>query len=180
MQPLSDFYLIPNIQLRRNRCGTSMTKWIRRLALKLLALLRCGSGSIPMRRSCQLFTEVCWFTLKNNQFLQLWKPTAIYKKGCKCPKKKNWLQRTLPHRTPPNLTTPHYTLAKITEHHRTSLHLTTPWRKSPNITKHHYTSLHLGENHRTSSNLTTPHYTSPNRSVGIRGYEHRFRHSKGV
>ena len=39
--------------------------------------LRCGSGSNPMRGSCQLLTECCWFTLRNNQFLQLWKLTAL-------------------------------------------------------------------------------------------------------
>ena len=51
------FYLIPNIQLCRNRCWIPVAEWLKRLALKLLAALRCGSGSIPMRRSCQLLTE---------------------------------------------------------------------------------------------------------------------------
>ena len=51
------FYLIPNIQLCRNRCFTPVAEWLKRLALKLLAALRCGSGSIPMRRSCQLLME---------------------------------------------------------------------------------------------------------------------------
>ena len=50
-----------------------------RLALKLLAALRCGSGSTPMRGSCQLITEGCWFIPGDNLFLQLWKLTAIYK-----------------------------------------------------------------------------------------------------
>ena len=45
-------------------------------ALKLLAPLRWGSN--PMRDSCQLLTEGCWFTPRNNVFLQLWKLTAIY------------------------------------------------------------------------------------------------------
>ena len=34
-----------------------MAEWLRRLALELLAPLRCGSGSNPMRDSCQLVTE---------------------------------------------------------------------------------------------------------------------------
>ena len=46
------------------------------LALKQLAPLRWGSN--PMRDSCQLLTEDCWFTPRNNVFLQLWKLTAIY------------------------------------------------------------------------------------------------------
>ena len=55
---------------------------LRRLALKLLAPLRWGSN--PMRGSCQLLMEGCWFTPRdnlftprNNVFLQLWKLTAI-------------------------------------------------------------------------------------------------------
>ena len=121
--------MIPQIQLCRNRCGTSMVEWIRWLALKLLAPLRCGSGSIPMSRSCSLLTEYCWFTLKNNQFIQLWKPTTIYNLvRLNMTLNTNWNHLTLPHRTSPNLTTPQYTSAKITEHHRTSLQLTTPYR----------------------------------------------------
>ena len=58
--------------------GASMAEWLRRLALKLLAPLLCGSGSNPMRGSCQLLAEGCWFTPRNNLFLQLWKLTAIY------------------------------------------------------------------------------------------------------
>ena len=37
--------------------GRSVAKWLRRLALKLLSPLRCGSGTNPMRRSCQLLRE---------------------------------------------------------------------------------------------------------------------------
>ena len=53
-----------------------MAEWLRRFALKLLAPLRWGSN--PMRGSCQLLTESCWLTHKNNVFLQLWKLPAIY------------------------------------------------------------------------------------------------------
>ena len=56
----------------------SVAEWRKCLPLKLLAPLHCGSGSNPMRGSCQLLTEGCWFTLRNNQCLQLWKLTAIY------------------------------------------------------------------------------------------------------
>ena len=52
--------------------GASVTEWLRRLTLKLLAPLRWGSN--PMRGGCQLLTEGCWFTPMNNLFLQLWKP----------------------------------------------------------------------------------------------------------
>ena len=58
--------------------GTSVAEWLRRLALKLLAPLRCGSGWNPTRDSSQLLTEGCWFTPRNNLFLKLWKLTAIY------------------------------------------------------------------------------------------------------
>ena len=56
--------------------GASVAEWLRCRALKLLAPLRWGST--PMRGSCQLLTEGCWFTPTNNVFLQLWKLTAIY------------------------------------------------------------------------------------------------------
>ena len=36
-----------------------MAEWISRPALKLLASLRCGSGSNPFGGSCLLLTEVC-------------------------------------------------------------------------------------------------------------------------
>ena len=39
----------------------SVAEWLKRLALKLLAPLRWGSGSNTMRGSCQLLTEGCWF-----------------------------------------------------------------------------------------------------------------------
>ena len=55
----------------------SVAEWLRRLALKLLAPLRCGSSSNPKRGSCQLLTECFWFNPRNNVFLQLWKLTAI-------------------------------------------------------------------------------------------------------
>ena len=42
---------------------------------KILASLRLGSN--PMRGSCQLLTEGCWFTPRNCLFLQLWQLTAI-------------------------------------------------------------------------------------------------------
>ena len=48
-----------------------MAEWSRRLAVKLLASIRSGSGSNPMRGSCQLLTEGCLFTPMNNLFLQL-------------------------------------------------------------------------------------------------------------
>ena len=53
--------------------GASIAEWLRRIAVKLLAPLRWGSGSNPMRGSCQLLT----FNPTNKLFLQLWKPTAI-------------------------------------------------------------------------------------------------------
>jgi len=56
--------------------GASVAEWLRRLALKLVAPLRWGSN--PMRGSCQMLTEGCWFTPRNNLFLHLWKLTAIY------------------------------------------------------------------------------------------------------
>ena len=64
-----------NIVLIIEHVMTSVAEWFGRLALKLLAPLRWGSN--PMRGSCQLLTEGCWFTSGNNQFLQLWKLTAI-------------------------------------------------------------------------------------------------------
>ena len=72
-----------------------MAEWLRCLALKLLAPLRCGLVSNPMSASCQLLTEGCWFTHGNYRFLQLWKLTALYnqtelKNGVK-------QQYTLPH-----------------------------------------------------------------------------------
>ena len=76
--------------------GDSVAEWLRCLTLKLLAPLRWGSN--PMRGSCQLLTESCWFTPMNNVFLQLWKLTAIYNQ--------TWLnnvvkdQFTSPHLTP--------------------------------------------------------------------------------
>ena len=57
------------------------------LALKLLAPLRCGSN--PMRSSCPLLTEGCWFTPRNNVFLKLWKLTAIYNQ--------TWLKNGIKH-----------------------------------------------------------------------------------
>ena len=51
----------------------SVANWLRHLALQLLAPLRCGSSLNPMRGSCQLITESCCFTLRNNLFLQLWR-----------------------------------------------------------------------------------------------------------
>ena len=55
-----------------------MAERLRRFALRLLASLRRGSGSNPMRGTCicQLLTEGCCFTPGNNVFLQLWKLTA--------------------------------------------------------------------------------------------------------
>ena len=58
--------------------GVYMAEWLRRIALELLARLRCGSGSNPMRVNCQLLTEDCWFTPRNRLSLQLWKLTSIY------------------------------------------------------------------------------------------------------
>ena len=43
------------------------------------APLRCGFDSnLKTRGSCELLTEYCWFTPRNNLFFQLWKLTAIY------------------------------------------------------------------------------------------------------
>ena len=56
--------------------GASVDEWLWRLPLKLLAPLRWGSN--PMRGSCQLLREDCWFTIRNNLFLHMWKLTAIY------------------------------------------------------------------------------------------------------
>ena len=67
--------------------GASVAEWLRRLALKLLATLRWGSN--PMRGSCELLMEGCWFTPKNNLFLQLWKLTAIYNQ--------RWLENGVKH-----------------------------------------------------------------------------------
>ena len=36
------------------------------------------SPGFEYRGSCQLLTECCWFNLRNNLFLQLWKLTSIY------------------------------------------------------------------------------------------------------
>ena len=65
-----------NMCLNAKHLGASVTEWLKRLALKLLAPLRWGSN--PMRGSCQLLTEGSWFTPRNNLFLQQWKLTAIY------------------------------------------------------------------------------------------------------
>ena len=73
--------------------GASMAEWLRRLALKLLAPLLWGSN--PMSGSCQLLTEGCWFTPRNNLFLQLWKLTAIYNQ--------TWLRNGVKHQ----FTSPH-------------------------------------------------------------------------
>ena len=56
--------------------GASVAEWLMRLALKPLAPLHWGSN--PMRGSFQLLMEGCWFTPRNNLFLQLWKLTTIY------------------------------------------------------------------------------------------------------
>ena len=56
----------------RGLCG----RVVMRLALKLLAPLRWCSN--PMRGSCHMLTGGCWFTLRNNFFLQLWKLNVIY------------------------------------------------------------------------------------------------------
>jgi len=53
----------------RGLCG----RVVKVFALKLLAPLHFGSGSNPMRGSCQLLTEGCWFTPRINLFFQLWK-----------------------------------------------------------------------------------------------------------
>ena len=55
-----------------------MAQWLRRLAFILFVPLLCGSGSNPMRVSCQLLMEGCWFTTRNNLFLQHWKLTIIF------------------------------------------------------------------------------------------------------
>ena len=47
----------------------SEAEWLKRLAFKLLAPLRWGSD--PMRGNCQLLMEGCWFSPRNNLFLQL-------------------------------------------------------------------------------------------------------------
>ena len=46
--------------------GASVAEWLGCLALKLLAPLRWGLN--PMRGSCLLLTEGCWFTLRNDDF----------------------------------------------------------------------------------------------------------------
>ena len=86
--------------------GTSVAEWLRRLALKLLAPLCCGSGSNPKRRSCQLLTEGCWFNPRSNVFLQLWKLTAIYNQI----RLKNWVKHQF---TSPHLTSPIHALYVI-------------------------------------------------------------------
>ena len=58
------------------RVTASVAEWLRCLALKLLAPLCWDSN--PMRGSYQLLTDGCWFTPRNNVFLQLWKLTAIH------------------------------------------------------------------------------------------------------
>ena len=60
-----------------HEAGPSVAVRLRRLALKLLAPLRSGSGSNHMGDSCQLLTEGCWFTPRNHLF-QLLKLTTIY------------------------------------------------------------------------------------------------------
>ena len=73
---------------------TTGAEWFRRLALKLF--------TNPMRGSCQLLTEGCWFTPRKNVFLQLWKLTAIYNQ--------TWLKNGIKHQiTSPHLTSPHLT-----------------------------------------------------------------------
>ena len=75
--------------------GASVAKWLRCLALKLLAPLRWGSN--PMRGSCQLLMEGYWFTPSNDLFLQLWRLTAIYNQ--------TWLNNGVKHQ----FTSPHFT-----------------------------------------------------------------------
>ena len=74
MKPTSK-YLQKRVQVNV-LLGASEAEWLRRFALKLLAPLRWDSN--PMRGSCQLITEGCWFTPRNNLFLHLKKLTAIY------------------------------------------------------------------------------------------------------
>ena len=77
----------------------------RRLALKLLTPLRWGSN--PMRGNCQLLTEGCWFTPRNNVFLQLWKLTTIHNQ--------RWLKNGVKHQfTSPQWSVCHNTLLVIT------------------------------------------------------------------
>ena len=59
---------------KRDLCG-SMVKASR---FKTTLLLLCGSSLNPMRGICQMLTEGCWFTPRNNLSLKLWKLTAIY------------------------------------------------------------------------------------------------------
>ena len=57
--------------------------------LKLLAPLCGGLGSNPMRVSCQLLMEGCWFTPRNILFLQLRKLIAMYNQ--------TWLKNGIKH-----------------------------------------------------------------------------------
>ena len=75
----------------------SVTDWLRRFALKLLAPLRCCWGSNTMRGSWQLLTEASWFTHRNNVFLKLWKLTSIYNTQ----KMKNGVEHNFINSTPP-------------------------------------------------------------------------------
>ena len=69
-------WIMPTPQVLHHLGGASVAEWFRRLVLKLFAPHRWGSN--PMWGSCQLLPEGCWFTPRNNVFLQLWKLTAIY------------------------------------------------------------------------------------------------------
>ena len=49
--------------------GASVTEWLMRLALKLLVPQSCGSGSNPMRGSCQLLTGFKLLVHSQEQFV---------------------------------------------------------------------------------------------------------------